>query len=1390
LLAALISRAGAPVSASTLIEDLWGTAPPRSAMNSLRSHVVRLRAALAQGGEDDRLITEGDGYRLRLDPDEVDAGRFERLVGEASRATDREAAISCYDTALALWRDEAYVEFGDAPFAVLERIRLGELRALAREQRTDLALALGLAAELIPELEQRVRGEPYRERGWEQLALALYRAGRQADGLATCRRVRQVLADDLGVDPGPDLQRLEEQLLQHDDELLVAAPPRLAPGPKKSLCPYMGLRGYRERDAAIFVGRERLTSAVAGRFADQSVVVLTGASGVGKSSLVRAGLLPALRAGAVPGSAAWRIELRTPADAMTDRTPDLLVLDQAEEMFTTLDDSARVTLLDNLAHYLDADDGRLLLVVRSDFYGQLAEVPSLAAFAEKATMLVAPMRGDDLRRALVVPATSNGLQLEGELIEAVMEDAGGQAEVMPLVSEAMRRTWQRRRGDVLTLDGYRAAGELGGAVEAAAEDCYGRLDDARQLAARRLLVRMAAQTESGWTRHALIRTDALDADEQAALDSFIAARLVVADGQRVDVAHEALFNHWPRLQSWLAERSLAADMLEHLDQAVTDWQRAGLQDADLYRGPRLAAALDWRAEHPHDLTANEGAFLDSSARAAEAELHAARARAEREARGRRRLRLVAAGLAVVLVGAVGAAVVARNERSKANHAATVALANGLGGEAAGEPNLDLAMLLAVAGEKLNPSEQTQGALLKTVLRAPSALRTFHGINQRANFMALSPDGHTLALEDNVPNLFLYDTTTGRAIKEIPDSQLGGPNSQIAFTPDGKLLYIGGDTPSSLEFIDPASTSVSRAVLLPTTVLQAVGSVATAGANQDAPPDFGTHNFAFADGGRRVATELAGEVVQWNLPEGTSAAAPFAVPYQDQPGVVLYEPGARRLVVVDPTNTTVVEAGTGRVVSNYKTGGRVAAIAPDGVTVALGESDGSLEFLTLSTGAVASVPSAHQGPVDAVSFTPDGAHVITSGDTVSRMWDAGTHQLLQTFTGHTGRIVAQAISPDGSPLYTASDDGSIFAWDVTGTRGFIRSYAGVPSGDESSPGIFAFSRDSRYAAIGGSEGIVSIWDLRRWRQVQSFLAVTNGYIIGLGFSPDGRSLVVSTDSGQLGGGALRIWSLDPSPNPVRTLPAFWYMMWASYSPSGKDVVAVGSPADAPGGYAQHSQGDTQVGAWDASTGRQLGTIRLRGGGGAVEAGFAARGTELAVGQLGNHAAVVDPVHGRVLGRWDNASGQYLDSIAMSPDGRRVAIADFDGDITIWDTATQRLVMPKFKVSTRAANQVRWSPDGTRLITSGDDSSLALWDAKTGTQIGTSIVIPNLNLGAATFSPDGRWIGVGDVSGHVWLFPATAQGWTAYACQLANRNLTRTEWAQYVPGHKYEQLCPGR
>jgi WD40 repeat protein len=467
------------------------------------------------------------------------------------------------------------------------------------------------------------------------------------------------------------------------------------------------------------------------------------------------------------------------------------------------------------------------------------------------------------------------------------------------------------------------------------------------------------------------------------------------------------------------------------------------------------------------------------------------------------------------------------------------------------------------------------------------------------------------------------------------------------------------------------------------------------------------------------------------------------------------------------------------------------VSPDGKTLVIGDDAGTVHFLTLASGARVDSVAAHLGGVTAVDFTPSGRQVITSGsDTTSRVWELSTHEVVRTFSGHAANITAQAVSGDGSRLYTASSDGRVAAWDLAGTAGFGMTFSGVHNDPEFSA-AFAFTPDGRSAAVAGTNGIVNIWSLRPLRRTAGFRAV-DGIVAAVSFSPDGRNLLVAGDADPArspGGGSLRIWSLRPQPRVIRDLHGLWRTLWAAYSPDGRTVAATGSPSDAPGGYAQSGQGDALVAEWNADSGRSLGpVVRLRSHGEAVAGSFAKSGRTLAVAQLGNWAALVDPARRRVLRRWKASSAEYLLAAASSPDGTRIATADFDGYLRVWRAATGQPVLPGIHVSADVLQSVAWSPDGSRLLTSTGDGSVHLHDARTGQPIGTPIITGSANLAAATYSPDGREIAAFDYSGRVWVYPATVDGWVEYACRAANRNLSRVEWAKYLPGRAYEHVCP--
>jgi DNA-binding SARP family transcriptional activator/WD40 repeat protein len=1385
VLAALLARANSLVTASTLIDDLWGVAAPRSAVGSLRSHVARLRDDL--GRDPDLLLTEGDGYRLRVEPHDLDAARFETLVQQAGEACGPETAMGRYDEALALWRGEAYVEFGEAPFAVHERIRLAELRALARERRTDLALAAGVAPDLVGELQQRVRSEPYRERGWEQLALALYRAGRQADALNACRRARDILSEDLGVDPGPGLQALEDRLLRQDPDLLVAAPQPVPAVMRRERCPYLGLAGYDEADAALFVGRERLTSLLAGRLADQSVVVVTGASGVGKSSLVRAGLVPALRAGALPGSAAWRIDVTTPTEVrlpQLGRRIDVLVVDQAEQMFTALDADERAKLAAALVSYVSYAEGRLILVLRSDFYGRLASVEALAPLADYGSVLVGPMRADELRRALVEPAAAVGLRLEDDLVEALMDDVAGQPEPLPLLSEAMVRTWQRRDGDTLTLDGYRRSGEIAGALEAVAEECYAKLEDEAQRAARHLLVRMAAPSGSGgWVRRRLARADTAGAGpEREALDAFVAARLAVVADDHVELAHDALLERWPRLRGWLDERLLAAELVDHLDQAATAWRTARRQDADLYRGPRLAAALDWRTQHPEDVSPTEEEFLTASARASDADLAAARAQAAREAHGRRRLRRVVVALVAVAVLAVTGGTVALSERGsarsqarRAEQAALTADANRLAAVARGlsPDQRDAALLLATEGYRLEPTDETAGGLQTTLMQTPPGLDHIIRYRSTSRFPHLDHSGRLLAAPGADGRVDVYDLVTNRIVRTL---QATSPRQFGVFSGDDTLVA-AGSSDGTVDVWDMntgrlsgaplrAGSGVVRPLFDPRDnnriyVVTAQGAVTTWDRSNPAKPRE-TGSFAglpLSDGNANLTISSDGRLLAAG---GLDPGSPGAVPqiWDTRTGKPLrslagsignFAATGDTLPFGVANSTKVLDARSGRVESTLPhTGGTTLALtSPSGRRVAVPEQVGNTSVVSVfdvQTHRRVGRPLALQANFAyPLGFLPGGRLVTTDPDAAA-IWTLGkTLPPLGVSMDTSADRVRRPGFPAEAPYF------------IPGSQAVAVLGAGPPVVHDPATGrvtgkLFDSdvgppldARPDGRLAVGVVAHGIGIWDIAAHRLLARLPGVTgnrtSGYSVSaLSWSPKGN--LVAADAG---GAAVDVWDVS---NPRRpslprsiTPPLGGVIDDALFTPDGQHLVVL-------------SGAGNRLSMIDIGTGRDLWTHTV---------------------------AAVD-----------------LRQIAISPDGSTIAYDTGDinaGQVALLDAANGSL---RSTIDVPSYGGVGFLDGGRWLIITSDQPGPAaqLFDATTGEPFGVPFPTQDVDQHPLVVDPAGgrfaeevAWERRQPVSLNPLVWDTDPARWVQDACAIAGRNLTRAEWQEYLPDRQYQRTCPG-
>ncbi len=719
LLALLLMHPNRVVTTDRILDELWGDAADGKE-NALWVYVSRLRAVLEpERGPHDRprvLVTSDRGYLLAVGPDAIDAARFEAAAadGRSLLRSDPAAASERLRAGLDMWRGSAWQDFAYEDFAQMEITRLEELRVTALGDRIEGDLRCGQASELVGEIEALHAEHPLRERFVGQLMLALYRSGRQAEALRAFERFRRHLAEELALEPSPELRRLEEQVLLHDSRIQAPRSARRRPGvgAVTQVNPYKGLRPFAEDDGADFFGCDRVVTDVIRRLeGGGGLVALVGPSGSGKSSVVHAGVIPALRKGAVTGSADWLIAQMVPgshpfaeleaallrssldapdsfggllADAETGLlraalrllpSPEgrvVLVIDQLEELFTLVENEAeRRRFLANLVVALDDPHGRISVIVtlRADFYERPLVYPEFGARLGDGVVNVVPLLPDQLEQAARLPAEHAGVSFEPTLLAALLTDVVGRPGTLPLFQFTLTELFDRRVGDTLTLDAYRAMNGVLGAVTGRAEDLYCGLPPGQQEAARQLFLRLVALGDGdAWGRRRVPAAEviALEIDVidlRAVIDLFTSHRLLTLDrdavtaAPTVEVAHEALLTEWDRLRKWIEQGR--EDIRRHgaLASMISEWESAGRDSDYLLSGSRLEVYEQWAATATMELTAVERTYIESAVADREASREAERERLGLEAKTARSARRRLWGLAATLLAlaAVGAA---------------------------------------------------------------------------------------------------------------------------------------------------------------------------------------------------------------------------------------------------------------------------------------------------------------------------------------------------------------------------------------------------------------------------------------------------------------------------------------------------------------------------------------------------------------------------------------------------------------------------------------------------------------------------------------------------------------------------------------------------------------
>jgi WD40 repeat protein len=1133
-----------------------------------------------------------------------------------------------------------------------------------------------------------------------------------------------------------------------------------------AVCPFKGLAFFDRSDAEYFFGRERVVGEVVAQLAGSTVVGILGPSGVGKSSVLRAGVLPALSAGALPGSAGWRQVLVRPGahplaelrralggEELRDAVGEVAVgerivvaIDQLEELFTSCEgEEERVAFLDELAAAA-RDQARRALVLaslRADFYGRLAAYQGFARLLSRSHVLVGPMDSDDLERAVAEPASRAGLEVERPLVDALVTAVSGEAGGLPLLSTMLLELWQAREGPVLRFDRYRASGGVRGAVARLAERAFAELGDEDRRIARGVMLRLVSGRETQFARRRVPLSEIQQIEgAEGVLTTLTDARLLTVDGGEVEVAHEALFREWPRLRRWLEEDLVGLRLHAHMADTAREWDASDRDPSDLYRGLRLAAALDWAGGHAGDVNTLEREFLDAS-----------RIAAEREDRRRRvqnrRLRRLAVGVSVLFVLGLVAAGVAEIQQRKADRARRTAQAIQLAANAQAALPTDPQVSTLLALQSLRVSETGQGArALREALPQLRELGTLDAgmFDPSARITAaFSPDSREIVTTDSGLYAQIWSTASHRQIAVITSPE---PIVGAAFSPDGRsIVTIGSD--GIPQVWSTATQTLVASFVAPPWQRTLVGQYLPAG------------SWFSPDGREIVAGGPDGSVRVWSVSSHRELGQ-------------LATPGVIADAAFSPDSTEVVTTGADGEARIFGTRSlrqlgvlaspswlADAEFSPDGKEIVTGGADGAARIWSVrSHRQLSALGSPDETGISAL-FSPDGREVVTgSGDGTVRVWSVSDGRQLFVLPGQTGGL-APEFSPDGRVIVTANAEGTAALWRAEPVE---QLKAFTEPGNEPLAGA-AFAGDATRIVTISARGTARLWSAGTLRELRVLSAAAPARSRVVAVSPDGKEIVTMS-----AGGTARVWS-DRTHKQLAVLP-LGIPGWrggVAFSDDG-DAVAVVS-------------GFQTARIWRARTQRQLTLSEADQGSNLQDVVFSPDGTKV-LGVTGTAAYIWSADSGLLLTTIPLTTSPAITNAIWSPDGNAIlTFGTQDSTARIWSTATHREI-GAITEPDGTLNGVAFSPDGKQIVTASNDGTARIWNASTGVQLTAFTEPGNASVITAVFSPNGKQIVTASSDGATRIWSTELAGPIDTLKRIAEtrvgRQLTTSERRAYLAG----------
>ncbi len=1078
--------------------------------------------------------------------------------------------------------------------------------------------------------------------------------------------------------------------------------------PSPGEAPFKGLSYFDETDSPLFFGREELVARLLERLravqdepSGLRFMAVVGASGSGKSSLVRAGLVPALRR--APTYSRGRVVLLTPtahplqalatnlhpepaslaqiAALMDDFAHDqrslhlaagqllnskpktqtssrqiprlLLVIDQFEELFTLcLDEAERQAFIENLMTAASAPDGSVcvMIALRADFYNACAPYPALRTALAGQQEYIGLMNANELRRAIEEPAKNNQWELESGLIEILLKDLGvginqdPQPGSLPLLSHALLETWKRRKGRRLTVSGYLATGGIRSAIAETADRIYNdELDKEQQKVTRKIFLQLIQLNEMEPASETRRRATFEELIRTPADEPVVREVLTLLADSRLVITNnsDVELAHEALIREWPTLRSWLDEDREEL----------------LISRHLSQSALSWEKMGRDSGEVYRGARL-------------LQARAWTEAHSDRMNDLEKD----FLVASQAQFSFEEDQRQR---------------------ELDAARALAETQQLASQQLRKRAifllvAFVLAVIMAGVAL--YQGELARQSALTAQKNGQiAFSRELSAAALSSLDLDPERSIL------LGLRAAAVTQSLNGTVL------PETEEALHRALIS-SRIRL----TLSGQGQMVV--------------STAFSPDGKRVAgIGKDGKTILWDAINGKQL---LQITGSTQPknavGVqrIAFSPDGSRLVTGDAQFVKIWDASSGQLIQSlagHSDDVWAVAYSPDGTRIASGGMDGSVRFWDSVSGSPGLVLTGFQGPVETLAFSPDGKKLAASSDDLTlKLWDTQNGALLFS-RGNFSDAFTVTFSPDGKNLVTGSSEGVNF-WDTT-------SASSDPIFTiQDGAGSVRFSPDgARLATINNS--VVRLWDAGTGRELFTLSGHT-GWVMDIAISPDGKRLASASMDG-----TVKIWSLEPGQEVVSMAGSG---IRAAYSPDGKWLAQ------------ETAAGAVQL--WNAQSGEK--GLTLSGNGEAILGfAFSPDGKRIVTGGVDKTAKVWNVATGELLLTLTGHENIIRD-VAYSRDGSRIATAGFDQTARIWDAASGKELL-KLEGHQGLVTGVAFNADGSRLATASTDQTPKIWDAKNGsllfTLAGYEAAIPDI-----TFSRDGTLLATGsqDKTARIW------------------------------------------